>query len=40
MTRKEEQQNTDLGEEETLQDMKVNDWIISEVWNGNLSPKP
>lgn len=40
MNRKEEQYNTDLREEETLQDMKENDWIISEIWNGNLSPKP
>jgi hypothetical protein len=35
-----EQYNTDLREEETLQDMKENDWIISEIWNRNLSPKP
>jgi hypothetical protein len=40
MNRKEEHYNTDLGEEEILQDMKENDWIIREIWNRNLSTKP
>lgn len=40
MNRKEEQCNTDLREEDTLQDMREYDWMISEMWNRNLSPKP
>lgn len=39
LIQKEEQYNTDFGEEETLRDMKEIDWIFSEMWNRNLSHK-